>query len=154
MNLILGLGLQALGQFVGIGSTSAKAAPSHNATAVRNAEPWPRPNPPGNPTGSPDGYLAVVLGPFETRLSGAGRCGRWNGQTTGTRSHAAHVRAVWLVGSLSRWHTQRRGTRIFEIETALAYPFQIGHVFAGGVDATRQAPTACQHPPRSKTRPA
>jgi Lactate racemase N-terminal domain len=54
-------------------------------------------------------------------------------------------------------HLERRlGRRIFKIDTVLADPFHAAHVFAGGVDETRQAALAVQarrFPPRRQASP-
>jgi hypothetical protein len=52
---------------------------------------------------------------------------------------------------MGRHLESRLGKRVFKIETVLANPFQAGHVFAGGVDETRQAAInvlATVHQPR------
>jgi len=45
---------------------------------------------------------AVVLGSFETRLSGLDRLGRWDEKASGTRLDEAHAKDVPVVGPLSR----------------------------------------------------
>jgi hypothetical protein len=52
---------------------------------------------------------------------------------------------------------QRLGRRIFKIDTVLADPFHVAHVFAGGVDETRRAALDVQagcFPPRRDAAPA
>ncbi len=54
--------------------------------------------------------------------------------------HKNRMHAVFDV--MGRHLEDRLGKRVFKIETVLANPFQVGHVFAGGVDETRQAAIA------------
>ncbi|MBI3840114.1 MAG: DUF2088 domain-containing protein [Planctomycetia bacterium] len=64
---------------------------------------------------------------------------RWT-HTPDGMSMSLHKNRMHAVFDVMGRHLEKRlGKLVFKIETVLANPFQVGHVFAGGVDETRQA---------------
>ena len=64
---------------------------------------------------------------------------RWTHTPDGMSMSLNKNRMHAVFDCMGRHLESRLGKRVFKIETVLANPFQAGHVFAGGVDETRQA---------------
>jgi nickel-dependent lactate racemase len=82
---------------------------------------------------------------------------RWTHTPDGMSMSLHKNRMHAVFDRMGRHLEQRLGKRIFKIETVLASPDRAGHVFAGGVDETRQAALAvlaAVHQPRRTAGPA